>query len=74
MNHMRLILEMSGLVFSEGEVQGENPWERERGFFVVAAGKAPAITLGKRFEQYAVVFGRVGEEAQLLEIPLEPKR
>jgi hypothetical protein len=32
-----------------------------------------AIELGKEFEQYAVVFGEVGKEAELLEIPLRPR-
>jgi hypothetical protein len=73
MNKLKNILLETGLTFSEGEGQGEDAWEPERSVFVPGVSRELAIELGKEFEQYAVVFGEVGKEAELLEIPLRPR-
>lgn len=73
MDELRSVLRQGGFAFLEGEGQGEDAWEPERSLFVPGVSREFAIELGKRFEQYAVVFGEVGKLAELIEIPLGPK-
>lgn len=74
MDELRSILNQRGLIFFEGEGRGEDAWEPERSAFVPGVSRQSAIELGKYFDQYAVVFGEIGGVAELLEIPLDPKR
>lgn len=73
MADLKSILEAKRLPFFEGEGQGEDAWEPERSVFVPGASRDLAIELGLLFEQYAVVFGEAGKEAELLEIPLDER-
>ena len=70
MKELRSILTGYGLACFEGEGRGEGDWEPEHSFFVPGASREQSIALGKQFDQYAVVFGESGKQAELLEIPL----
>lgn len=71
MQQLSRVLEARGLPFFPGAGLGEDPaWEPERSVLAVGVDRALALELGQQFEQYAVVYGELGEPAQLLTVPL----
>lgn len=48
---------------------GPDPnWQPEESFLIVGIDKESAITLGRKYNQNAIVFGKKGERAELLVI------
>jgi hypothetical protein len=51
----------------EGEGVGTDPaWKPERSLLVLGIPKNEAMQIGKKFEQYAIVYGRIDEAAELI--------
>jgi hypothetical protein len=58
---------IEGYRYFEGEGVGEDEnWLPEKSFLVIGMSREEAIKLGKQFNQNAIVFGRMGEPAELL--------
>ncbi len=56
-------------VIFEGEAVGANPaWKPERSFLVLGITKDAAIKLGQRYRQHAIVYGQIGNKAQLITV------
>lgn len=56
-----------GYRYFEGEGVGEDEeWLPEKSFLVIGISREDAIKLGKRFNQNAIVFGKVDEPDELL--------
>ena len=54
-------------VFAEGYgIPQQNDWEAEKSLFILDISKKEAIELGNRFEQNAIVIGRLGNLADLI--------
>jgi len=52
-----------------GEAVGADPaWKPERSFLVLGINKEAAIKLGKSYKQHAIVFGTLGNKAQLIKV------
>lgn len=53
----------------EGEAIGADPaWKPERSFLVLGIKKEAAIKLGQQYRQHAIVYGQIGNKAQLIKI------
>lgn len=51
-------------------VSADDRWAEES-VFVPGLSRAEAVRLGQQFEQYAVVYGALGQPAELVEVPLD---
>jgi hypothetical protein len=51
----------------EGHGVGEDPrWEPERSLFIIGISKDDASEIGKKFEQNAIVYGKIDFAPELL--------
>ena len=67
--HTQLVSEVKkmDLVFAEGfGVPANEDWKAEKSLLILDISKEDAITLGKRWEQNAIVWGRLGGEPELV--------
>ncbi len=65
--HAELISKISDYKFYEGEGVGEDPtWKPERSILIVGITKNEAISLGREFEQNAIVYGKINEVPELI--------
>ena len=56
-------------VVFDGEAVGPDlAWKPERSFLVLGINKEEAIKLGKSYKQHAIVFGTIGNKAQLIKV------
>ena len=70
-SELRAAVQAAGLVALDGEGIGEDPsWPPERSLLILNISRDKAISLGRRFEQLAIVVGRRGEASRL--VPVEP--
>lgn len=73
MAQLEAALRAHQLPFFAGKGIGEDPnWIPEPSLFVIGADRELSLKLGRRFEQFAVVYGELGGTAQLLEISKSP--
>lgn len=53
----------------EGEAVGIDPaWKPERSFLVLGITKDASIKLGQQYRQHAIVYGKIGNKAQLIKV------
>ncbi|MEM6966489.1 MAG: DUF3293 domain-containing protein [Bacteroidota bacterium] len=67
--HARLVSDVKGskLAFSEGfDVPDQDDWEAEKSLLILDISKKDSVALGKKFEQNAIVFGRLGGSPELV--------
>ena len=63
----QLLSKISDYKFYEGEGVGEDPtWKPERSILIVGITKNEAISLGREFEQNAIVYGKINEVPELI--------
>ena len=63
----QLLSKISDYKFYEGEGVGEDPtWKPERSILIVGITKNEAISLGREFEQNAIVYGKIYEVPELI--------
>lgn len=63
----QLLSKISDYKFYEGEGVGEDPtWKPERSILIVGITKNEAISLGREFEQNAIVCGKINEVPELI--------
>lgn len=63
----QLLSKISDYKFYEGEGVGEDPtWKPERSILIVGITKNKAISLGREFEQNAIVYGKINEVPELI--------
>lgn len=63
----QLLSKISDYKFYEGEGVGEDPtWKPERSILIVGITKNKAISLGREFEQNAIVYGKINEVTELI--------
>lgn len=63
----QLLSKISGYKFYEGEGVGEDPtWKPERSILIAGITKNDAISLGREFEQHAIVYGKINEVPELI--------
>ena len=61
------VVTAQGFPFYSGEgIAGGGGWPPERSLLIVGMGRAAAVRLGQCFGQCAVVYGEVGQQAELL--------
>ena len=62
-----LLSKISDYKFYEGEGVGEDStWKPERSILIVGITKNEAISLGREFEQNAIVYGKINEVPELI--------
>ena len=71
--HQQLLEKVEGYIHFEGEGIGTDPnWKPEKSLLVIGITAAEAISLGKYFEQNAIVLGKKNEPARLeMLVPVE---
>jgi hypothetical protein len=56
-------------LYWEGEGIGSDPaWKPEKSLLILAITKADAMKIGTKFEQNAIIYGRINEQAELLNL------
>jgi Protein of unknown function (DUF3293) len=67
--HQLLMASVKDYPHWEGEGIGtDSNWQPERSLLVLGISRKEAISIGKHFEQNAIVYGRIGEPAELIEL------
>jgi hypothetical protein len=67
LRHEQLKIALGLYSYFEGEGVGENPpWKPERSLLVIGISREKAIEIGNRFEQNAIVAGKIYLPAELL--------
>jgi hypothetical protein len=67
--HQGLTSELSQYVCWEGEGVGtDKSWKPERSWLILGIPREHAIEIGKRWEQNAIVYGRLNGPAELLQL------
>lgn len=62
----RLRLDLNAFSVFEGEGRGQDPnWIPESSFLVLGISEKEAILLGKKFQQNAILVGRIGRRSKL---------
>ncbi len=61
------VVAAQGLAAYSGEGVGDDSrWPAESSLLVLGIGRSDAVQLGRRFGQLAIVYGELGEEAELI--------
>ena len=64
--HQQLLEKVKDYIHFEGEGIGEDPsWKPEKSLLILGISAADAVSLGKHFEQNAIVLGKKNEPAKL---------
>jgi hypothetical protein len=56
------------LIFEGEAIGADSSWKPEHSFLVLGITKDAAIKLGQRYRQHAIVYGQIGNKAQLIKI------
>jgi hypothetical protein len=68
-SHQKLIELVKEYQYFEGEGVGTDPaWNPEKSLLILGITKEKAIEIGTKFEQNAIVYGRINEPAELLHL------
>ena len=67
--HQQLVELVKEYPYFEGEGVGTDPvWQPEKSLLILGIPKKTAIEIGTKYEQNAIVYGRINEPAELLHL------